>query len=314
MIRTFHSKLNRKTLVFYLLSATVLTAYFFWVKLPLPALCCMVFLVFVVERLIHTSYVFADDGCLYIRQGRFSKVKKLVLLEIRETRVVYPSALTFLKNSDAVMLEMQDGSLRFIIPSPAEEFCKYLKRRRRNVLKRSERRLVGLHVRWIGIFIGCLAGWLWNVPACLSGESVKIWHSSLDSLLQDELLQTSQLGLCVYDLTSDSLMYAFQARQRMRPVSTEKIVTAVTALSELGGNYHFRTRLYHTGELRDGILWGDLYIIGGFDPCFGQDDLKSFVDALVETDVDSIAGRLCADVSMKNTLQWDGAGMMRCRC
>ena len=95
MIRTFHSKLNRKTLVFYLLSATVLTAYFFWVKLPLPAFCCMVFLVFVVERLIHTSYVFADDGCLYIRQGRFYKVKELALLEIREAIVVYPSALAF---------------------------------------------------------------------------------------------------------------------------------------------------------------------------------------------------------------------------
>lgn len=82
MIRTFHSKLNRKTLVFCLLPATVLAVYFFWVKLPLPALCCMVFMVFVVERLIHTFYVFADDGCLYIHQGRFSRVKKIPLTEI----------------------------------------------------------------------------------------------------------------------------------------------------------------------------------------------------------------------------------------
>ena len=128
MIRTFHSKLNRKTLVFCLLPATVLAVYFFWVKLPLPALCCMVFLVFVVERLIHTFYVFADDGCLYIHQGRFSKVRKLALADIREAAVVSPSSLAFLKSRDTVMLELRDGSLRFITPSPAEEFCRYLKR------------------------------------------------------------------------------------------------------------------------------------------------------------------------------------------
>ena len=47
------------------------------------------------------------------------------------------------------------------------------------------------------------------------------WRAGMDSLLRDELLQTSQLGLCVYDLTADTLLYAFQSRQRMRPASTE---------------------------------------------------------------------------------------------
>lgn len=136
MIRTFHSKLNRKTLVFCLLPATVLAVYFFWVKLPLPALCCMVFLVFVVERLIHTFYVFADDGCLYIHQGRFSKVHKLALADIREAAVVSPSSLAFLKSRDTVMLELRDGSLHFITPSPAEEFCRYLKKRKEESLEK----------------------------------------------------------------------------------------------------------------------------------------------------------------------------------
>ena len=136
MIRTFHSKLNRKTLVFCLLPATVLAVYFFWVKLPLPALCCMVFLVFVVERLIHTFYVFADDGCLYIHQGRFSKVHKLALADIREAAVVSPSSLAFLKSRDTVMLELRDGSLHFITPSPAEEFCRYLKKREEESLEK----------------------------------------------------------------------------------------------------------------------------------------------------------------------------------
>lgn len=130
------------------------------------------------------------------------------------------------------------------------------------------------------------------------------WRAGMDSLLRDELLQTSQLGLCVYDLTADTLLYAFQSRQRMRPASTEKVVTAVSALAELGQSYKFSTRLYHTGEVRGGILQGDLYVVGGFDPCFGEADLAVFVEAVKRLGVDSIAGRLCADVSMKDTLQW----------
>ena len=90
----------------------------------------MVFMVFVVERLIHTFYVFADDGCLYIHQGRFSKVKKIPLAEISEAVVIRPSSLAFLKGRDTVMLTLSDGSLRFITPFPAGEFCKYFNRRK----------------------------------------------------------------------------------------------------------------------------------------------------------------------------------------
>ena len=88
MIRTFHAKINKKILFFSLLPATVLAIYFFWVKLPLAALCCMVFLVFVVERLIHTYYVFTDEGCLFIHQGRFSKVSRHSLSDIEKVDIV----------------------------------------------------------------------------------------------------------------------------------------------------------------------------------------------------------------------------------
>ena len=111
MIRTFHAKINKKILFFSLLPATVLAIYFFWVKLPLAALCCMVFLVFVVERLIHTYYVFTDEGCLFIHQGRFSKVSRHSLSDIEKMDIVKPSVLCFLKEKDADMFTFYDGSI-----------------------------------------------------------------------------------------------------------------------------------------------------------------------------------------------------------
>lgn len=134
------------------------------------------------------------------------------------------------------------------------------------------------------------------------------WRMSLckglDTLLTDELLTTSQLGLCVFDLTADEPLYAFQARQRMRPASTEKIVTAVTALSELGSGCRFTTSLRNTGKVEGRVLWGDLYVVGGFDPWFGEEDMEYLCRAVKTLGIDSVAGGLYADVSMKDTLQW----------
>ena len=54
--------------------------------------------------------------------------------------------------------------------------------------------------------------------------------AALDSLLTDSLFESTQVALAVWDLTDDSLLYAIGYRQRMRPASCQKIITAVTAL------------------------------------------------------------------------------------
>ena len=127
---------------------------------------------------------------------------------------------------------------------------------------------------------------------------------SLNVLLQNELFTTSQLGLCVYDLTADSMLFAHQKRQRMRPASTQKLLTAIAALSELGADYSFATRLYISGKVNKGTLRGNVYVIGGFDPTFGRAEMRQLVDALLARGIKSVSGTLYADVSMKDTLKW----------
>lgn len=88
----------------------------------------------------------------------------------------------------------------------------------------------------------------------------------LDSLLRDPLFETTQVGLMVFDLDADTVLYQYQARQLMRPASTMKLVTAITALDRLGGGYEYKTEFYYTGSLTDSVLTGNLYCVGGFDP------------------------------------------------
>lgn len=126
----------------------------------------------------------------------------------------------------------------------------------------------------------------------------------LDSLLQHPMFQTSQVGLMVYDLTADSVRYEYNSRQTMRPASTMKVVTAITALDHLGGDYQLRTRLYYTGMLEDGTLHGDIYCVGGFDPMVEPLDIRAFAQSIRDLGVNTFDGNIYADRSMKEGLEY----------
>lgn len=122
----------------------------------------------------------------------------------------------------------------------------------------------------------------------------------IDRLLGNELFDRSQVGLMVYDLTADSAIYCHNERQLMRPASTMKVVTAIAAIDRLGGSFQFKTTLSYTGAIEDGVLNGDVYLVGGFDPRFNSDDMSSFVDGIRRMGIDTIRGRIVADKSMKD--------------
>ena len=113
----------------------------------------------------------------------------------------------------------------------------------------------------------------------------------------------------------------------MRPASTQKILTAVSALDLLGKNHFYRTRTYYDGTIqqvqqkipnpskeidptlpdsivqRKRVLRGNIYVVGDFDPLVSYSDLKDIARAVRELGIDSIDGRIVGDVSMKDADQ-----------
>ena len=126
----------------------------------------------------------------------------------------------------------------------------------------------------------------------------------LDSLLNDPMLKTSEVGITVFDLTTGEQLYQYQDEKLYRPASTEKVITAVTALARLGEDYTMDTCLQHTGSIENDTLKGNLYLIGGFDPELMDEDLDSLVDVVVKSGIRYIADTLVADVSMMDSVYW----------
>ena len=150
-----------------------------------------------------------------------------------------------------------------------------------------------------------------TILMCLSltaGAQTVTWRDSvvvrLDSVLCDEVLERSQLGLMVWDLTDDTLLYQYQPRQLLRTASTMKALTAVVALDILGVGYEFKTSLYYTGKIDNGVLTGNLVCVGGMDPMFDHSDMKAFVAAVRQLGIKSIRGRVMTDCSMKDADKW----------
>ena len=172
--------------------------------------------------------------------------------------------------------------------------------------------------------LGWLLMWLTAVPVQaqnVAGEDEKVgetlpadtlvrdslslkWPQSavhgIDRLLEADMFQTSQVGLMVYDLTADSVIYRHNERQMMRPASTMKLLTAIAAIDRLGGSYQTKTELCSTGHIANRTPEGDIYCVGGMDPLFNADDMSAFVESIRKMGVDTIRGHLYADKSMKD--------------
>ncbi len=73
-------------------------------------------------------------------------------------------------------------------------------------------------------------------------------------------------GLEFYDLDSKRPVYGVNADRLFIPGSTTKLVTMGTALEVLGAEHRFRTPVYRTGRLRNGVVEGDLVLVASGDP------------------------------------------------
>jgi PBP4 family serine-type D-alanyl-D-alanine carboxypeptidase len=73
-------------------------------------------------------------------------------------------------------------------------------------------------------------------------------------------------GAAAYDLDTHEMVYALNAEQLFTPGSTTKLLTTGTALAVLGDEYRFHTPVYRTGPIVNGIVKGDVVLVGSGDP------------------------------------------------
>ncbi|PKL83870.1 MAG: D-alanyl-D-alanine carboxypeptidase/D-alanyl-D-alanine-endopeptidase [Ignavibacteriae bacterium HGW-Ignavibacteriae-3] len=140
-------------------------------------------------------------------------------------------------------------------------------------------------------------------------QDVHLKQDPLDTLLNSDLFNSSQISLSVFDLTDNKPVLSRNEKLLLRPASNQKILTTAAAYLFLGNEFKFKTSVYHSGEIKDSVCSGDVYIIGGFDPDFTSGDLDSFIRGIRHFGIKKIEGNLYADVSAMDSLIF-GKGWM----
>ena len=125
----------------------------------------------------------------------------------------------------------------------------------------------------------------------------------VDQLQRSGVLKDAVWGVLAVD-RNGQILAAHNQQQRMVPASNLKLVTTGTALHAFGPDFRFTTEVGYTGTVRDGVLEGDVYLIGHGDPTLGAKDsiatenrrlFWQWKSLLREAGIQRIQGRIVGD-------------------
>ena len=115
--------------------------------------------------------------------------------------------------------------------------------------------------------------------------------------VRDVAIPGASLSVLAEGRESGDVHATVSPSRSLPPASNTKLVTAGVALDTLGPDFTFETRLAAREETDDGVLDGDLLLVGTGAPDLEQDDLETLA-AAVGNRITRIAGDLVVDGSM----------------
>ncbi|MES2417101.1 MAG: D-alanyl-D-alanine carboxypeptidase/D-alanyl-D-alanine-endopeptidase [Bacteroidota bacterium] len=136
-------------------------------------------------------------------------------------------------------------------------------------------------------------------------------EQAYQNLAADEQAKYAITSLTVLDAQTGKVIFAKNENIGLATASTLKTITSATAFSVLGKDFRFQTTLAYSGKIMDnGVLKGDLLIIGGGDPTLGSwryeqskenAILSQWVNAIKAAGIKKIEGRIIGDDSLFGT-------------
>ena len=96
-------------------------------------------------------------------------------------------------------------------------------------------------------------------------------QTQIEAITDDPAFSQAVIGVCARTIDGRELA-DINAEMMMLPASNMKLISTGAALYHLGTDHRFCTTISHDGHIEDGVLYGNLYIIGCGDPTTGSKD------------------------------------------
>ena len=143
----------------------------------------------------------------------------------------------------------------------------------------------------------------------------------LDNMLQLLKPIHSQLGITVWDMTSQKTVFQYNNQSLMQPASVQKLLTALAATKQLGKQFSYQTQLITLAEqpldktqISNGVYSGDIYIEFSGDPTLTFQDLHQLLGSLSTLGITKLTGNIMLASEQDSQLQapgwvWDDLGI-----
>ncbi|WP_127132094.1 D-alanyl-D-alanine carboxypeptidase/D-alanyl-D-alanine endopeptidase [Pseudoflavitalea rhizosphaerae] len=95
-------------------------------------------------------------------------------------------------------------------------------------------------------------------------------EEAIVQLEADPAFKHAIISLCVLNTTTGEQVFGRQEQTGLAPASTQKLFTSAAAYELLGQQFRFHTRIARDQPVQNGVLNGDLFVVGGGDPTAGS--------------------------------------------
>ncbi len=119
---------------------------------------------------------------------------------------------------------------------------------------------------------GCAPAAATIAPPAPARVRVAALDALVDSLVAEPIWRSAHWGILIVDPTTGDTLHARNAGKLFMPASNQKLLTGAVALARLGPGYTFATTFHGVGPdggpaaIADGVLQGDLVVVGTGDP------------------------------------------------
>jgi D-alanyl-D-alanine carboxypeptidase/D-alanyl-D-alanine-endopeptidase (penicillin-binding protein 4) len=129
-----------------------------------------------------------------------------------------------------------------------------------------------------------------NVAPRGESASERQLQDELDAGLAEKTFAGTRTGVYVVDLNTGKVLYSYGADEQLNPASNMKLVTTATALDALGPDFAYRTRLVGATPDSNGVVQGDVWLVGMSDPTLAERDLAELGTTLHMRGVTRVTG------------------------
>ncbi len=123
-------------------------------------------------------------------------------------------------------------------------------------------------------------------------------QAALQKLLHTDGLKSASVGISVKSVADGKSVVEYRSGKSMQPASVVKLFSTTLALKEKGATFRYKTPVWRTGSVRNGVLYGDIVVEACGDP---SPDSRHFpehrlTERLVREVKAAGIGKICGDI------------------